>query len=276
MAEGYTEPFSVHYVHLEPNRQIGQHNQPTWELAYVVVGSGKRIVGGDESEFRSGEVLLIPPGIEHCWQFNDKNLDKHGRISNVAVMWTHDYMMTIAESLPQIDLDIEALSGITNAIKFTGEAVRTIRQLMMQMLKEPDYLRAASFIRLLLIVSHTQNAIPVGKAEGARKRMQDKRKSIETFVSCNLSRTLTLDVAAGHLGMNRSSFCVFFKREFGQNFFAYLNARRISMACYLLKSDAQKSVSQVCFACGFTSLSYFDRLFKKTMGQTPKAYRALL
>lgn len=39
---------TVHFDHvfLKPVEQIGMHKQPTWELSFVVTGSGVRTIGG--------------------------------------------------------------------------------------------------------------------------------------------------------------------------------------------------------------------------------------
>lgn len=49
---------------------------------------------------------------------------------------------------------------------------------------------------------------------------------------------------------------------------SYRNACRIRKACRLL--DAGKSVTDVAFALGFCSTSYFTTVFKRETGETPK------
>lgn len=54
---------------------------------------------------------------------------------------------------------------------------------------------------------------------------------------------------------------------------SYLNNYRISMAAKLLL-HTDDSILNICSACGFSSGSYFGKLFRQTMGCTPREYRS--
>ena len=56
----------------------------------------------------------------------------------------------------------------------------------------------------------------------------------------------------------------------------YLNRKRLLYACKLLKENPYLKVSAVCESAGFTSLSVFQRYFKKEMGMTAAEYRAAI
>lgn len=52
----------------------------------------------------------------------------------------------------------------------------------------------------------------------------------------------------------------------------YLNEYRLAMAATLL-SDTDKTLSDICYSCGFKSPSYFGKRFKERSGMSPKKYR---
>ena len=79
-------------------------------------------------------------------------------------------------------------------------------------------------------------------------------------------------MVARHIGMNRTSFCIFFKRTTGQTFVTYLNEHRIRLACQLLRQK-KMSVSEICYAVGFNDVPYFNRVFKRCNGVTPRKYK---
>ena len=70
-------------------------------------------------------------------------------------------------------------------------------------------------------------------------------------------------------------FCKMFKRFTGINFTDYLARVRIEKSKNLLLNPNLR-VSEIAFEVGFQSLTHFNRVFKKIIGQTPTHYRAQL
>lgn len=58
----------------------------------------------------------------------------------------------------------------------------------------------------------------------------------------------------------------------GMNTTLYIRARRVAMACELLR-DTDLPISEIFVKCGMESANYFSRLFKKEMGISPTEYR---
>ncbi len=72
--------------------------------------------------------------------------------------------------------------------------------------------------------------------------------------------------------MSEPAFCRFFKKKLNKSFFAFVNEYRINMACKLLiETDMQ--VAQVGYECGYESLPFFYRQFKKFLQCSPFAYK---
>ena len=62
------------------------------------------------------------------------------------------------------------------------------------------------------------------------------------------------------------------KRKTGKTYTQLMQDKRMSQAAFLLKNTDRK-VSDISLAVGYENISYFHRLFEKTYGQPPKAYR---
>jgi AraC-like DNA-binding protein len=71
--------------------------------------------------------------------------------------------------------------------------------------------------------------------------------------------------------LSKAAFCRYFKKMTRLTFIEFLNQFRIEQAKILLKSD--KNVTETCYECGFESLSYFNRIFKKVVGQNPMQFK---
>lgn len=66
-----------------------------------------------------------------------------------------------------------------------------------------------------------------------------------------------------------------FKQEFGRSPLHYINEKKIEKSQLLLLTTNQP-VKEIAYTIGFNDLSYFIRLFKKTVGLTPAAYRLIM
>lgn len=77
--------------------------------------------------------------------------------------------------------------------------------------------------------------------------------------------------AVAHISPAHFSRC--FRRVFGETPHRYLQRRRIERSMFLLR-ETDRSVTDICFEVGFTSLGTFSRTFKEIVGQTPSGYRS--
>src|SRR5436190_5943581 len=70
-------------------------------------------------------------------------------------------------------------------------------------------------------------------------------------------------------------FCKMFKKATGMNFTEFVSRTRIERAKNLLLNPNLR-VSEIAFEVGFQSLTHFNRIFKKLVGQSPTEYREQL
>jgi AraC-like DNA-binding protein len=74
-------------------------------------------------------------------------------------------------------------------------------------------------------------------------------------------------------GLSPAHFSREFRRTFGEAPHQYLLTRRLERAAALLR-DTDRSVTEICFAVGLTSLGSFTTSFRRVYGAAPLAYRA--
>ncbi len=106
---------------------------------------------------------------------------------------------------------------------------------------------------------------------GYRKKNIRLLKDLFDYIELHYNEPLTLNQLARQVGMSPKYFCRFFREMTRHTPVEYLNLRRISHACSLL-SEGSCSVTEAAYACGFNDLSYFIRIFHRSMGITPKQY----
>lgn len=92
------------------------------------------------------------------------------------------------------------------------------------------------------------------------------------YVHEHYNTEITLADMSKLLGVSEYHFCRLWKSAVGESFVDYLNFVRVSKADKLLRTT-EKSVLDVALDTGFSSLSYFNRVFKKFRYCSPTVYR---
>ena len=95
------------------------------------------------------------------------------------------------------------------------------------------------------------------------------------FINEHQTEDLRLGLVARAVHTSTFYFCKMFKKVTGINFTDYLSRVRIERAKNLLLNPNLR-VSEIAFEVGFQSLTHFNRVFKKVLGQSPTQYRGQL
>jgi len=95
------------------------------------------------------------------------------------------------------------------------------------------------------------------------------------YIQEHQTEEMTLSQVAKAVNMSSYYFCKMFKRVAGINFTDYVARVRIEKSKNLLLNPNLR-VSEIAFEVGFQSLTHFNRVFKKILGQSPTDYRAQL
>lgn len=92
------------------------------------------------------------------------------------------------------------------------------------------------------------------------------------YIEEHYASEITLEEISGVQNLNPSYFCRLFKRASGSGFVDYLNFVRICKSEKLLAAE-KKSILDISYEVGFSSVSYFNRIFKRYKNCTPTEYR---
>ena len=92
------------------------------------------------------------------------------------------------------------------------------------------------------------------------------------YIQEHQAEDISLSQVARAVNTSTFYFCKMFKKVTGINFTDYLSRVRIEKSKNLLLNPNLR-VSEIAFEVGFQSLTHFNRVFKKVLGQTPTNYR---
>ena len=96
--------------------------------------------------------------------------------------------------------------------------------------------------------------------------------AVRRYIDLHFKEALTLEQLAAEGHMNKFYLSHAFKREFGVSPINYMISKRIEESKYLL-AETDLSMTQIAQLLGFSSLSYFSQVFRRTQSVTPMEYR---
>jgi YesN/AraC family two-component response regulator len=97
-------------------------------------------------------------------------------------------------------------------------------------------------------------------------------RDVINVIEYHVQEPLSLNYLAGRFNINLSYLSTLFKRQTGETITGFINKRRLQLACVLLQDSALR-IQEVAEQCGFLDINYFNRLFKRHYGQTPRDFR---
>lgn len=131
-----------------------------------------------------------------------------------------------------------------------------------------DLLRAAAILRAR--ASQTQRTHDEVQQRGGLMRWQMNR--VIDYIEQHLGETITGKDLAKLINVSIGQLFRAFKASVGIPPLQYVAARRMERACSLLRTT-KEPVSQIALACGFCDQSHLCRVFRRTLGESPTAWR---
>ena len=92
------------------------------------------------------------------------------------------------------------------------------------------------------------------------------------YIDLHFKEALTLEQLADEVHMNKYYLSHAFKREYGVSPINYMISRRVEESKYLL-AETDLPMSQISQLLGFSSLSYFSQVFRRSQNISPMEYR---
>ena len=234
------------------------HTHHFTELFFVVNGEGNFLFRDKTYRIKAGDLVIIPPYMEHTEQSIKGTPLEYYVIGVDGVSFQHTDDQT----------NVQVFCNFSNK--------SLIADLLGQMLYEvrnpaygSDKICQNLLEILLLRIIRYQHVIPVPLTS---TYMTKECARIKEFLDSNYSEHITLDTLTELTHMNKYYMAHSFAKYTGKSPIQYLNQRRMEAACTLLK-DTDHSIASISSSVGFSSQSYFTQAFRKKYSMTPIKYR---
>ncbi|MBP6411662.1 AraC family transcriptional regulator [Flavobacterium sp. 123] len=248
------------------------HFHPEFELTFIEAPHGTRRVGNHVGEFEGSDLVFIGSNIPHL------NFDYGIRTEyqKVVLQIKEDFFKNDFVTTPELSAIYQLFENSKKAICFNG----TTREMVGKRLKKihllPNFEQFIEVLSLfqMLATSDERTFLHEEAFENFyNNKEQSRLKVVYKFIENNFQRNITIEEMGTLTHLSKAAFCRYFKKMTRLTFTEFLNQYRIEQAKRLLKED--KNVTETCFECGFESLSYFNRIFKKVVGQNPIQFKKI-
>ena len=92
------------------------------------------------------------------------------------------------------------------------------------------------------------------------------------YINGNIKKNITIDEICSEVHMSKYHFCRQFKKATDTTVMKYILKTRIVMAKNMLLNE-NLTITEISNRCGFSSVSYFSRVFKEETGVCPLNYK---
>ena len=266
----------------QSNQQQAQQSISSNLLLYITNGSFNMSIDDEVFSVYEGDVLIIPANTIYQPRETD----------GCSYYFVHFTAATLENTLPStIDESLLRYQDVTEkgyAYNFYGKTYSSVINLPIHIKQDNfksyyplqnvferatklniwrnDYekLLLDNIIRELLILISTELATP--------QMSNNTLKKILHYINKHYNENLTLTSIAEHFGFSTSYITKLFRNFLGKGTVDYINDLRLTAACeYLISSNY--SIGEISNKIGYINQYYFNRLFKKKYGVTPKDFR---
>lgn len=257
--------------------EIPLHFHPEIEITYILKGGGYRMTGDYLEPFDSGELILVPSNIPHCWIYNPESCIPDGNRECIYIQFPSSFLEEGMAFFPEWKHIVHKLMSIRQVIKIEGGTCEQIKSMIKQMVSLDANEKLLTLIRIIQLVGTTCSLCPICLQSNVCNDITNNMNRIQTilkYIVENYKSKILLSDVAAILNMTDTGFCAFFKRETKQNFISFVNEYRLDSACSMLRDYPEMDIKEVAWECGFTDTPYFNRYFKKIKRMTPRQWRS--
>ncbi len=250
------------------------HFHPEYEINFIANARGaRRVVGDSIEEIDDYELVMVGPNLYHGWE-NFRNTGKV-LLHEITIQFPRDIFgeSLIAKNMLKPIRDL--LNNAQRGLSFSKETARQIEGRLTSLSQKRGFDSFIEFQSLLydLATSRGQRLLTNLSFQHSNDFHNSERiEKIYNYVRANFSKKIMLEEAAALLNMSVVSFSRLIKQRTGKSFIEFVNEMRLGYATRLL-IESNKSVSEICYECGFNNISNFNRTFKKKQKCTPSEFR---
>ncbi len=246
------------------------HYHPQVELVYVEADAGIRHVGTHISGYTQSDLVFIGGNLPHL------NFDYRLRSEyhQIVIQLKTDFLGTAISIAPELSEISKLFKDAEYGIAFYGETKQIVSNKLKQLGTMSAFDQLMELIHIFKILADTrERSLLNNDLSSSAFILKDKIRmgAIYEYIDAHFDQKPDVNKVAAKVHLTTPAFCRYFKRQTNMTFTDFVNQYRIERAKNLLMQD--QNVTETCYAVGFESISYFNKLFNKIVGENPSAFK---
>jgi AraC-like DNA-binding protein len=249
------------------------HQHEEIQISYIAKGEGTLVVGDTVSDYKEGDILLIGSNLPHVFRSDASSEHKSLMLSlffGKKSFGDHFFELTEFASLKSIFE--KSIYGIK--VESNKGSLKKLFVRLKTSTKIERFITLLEILRLISISNIKQLSSFVylkSYSDSHGKRMS----AIFEYTMNHYSETIDLTTIADIANMTPNAFCKYFKQRTNKTYVQFLSEVRIENAYKFLLKHKEMPIEEVALLAGFTSISNFNRKFKRIKNATPSEFRKL-
>ena len=227
-------------------------------------------MGDHISAYKESDLVLIGSNIPHLNFDYGIQTDYNKEVLHLSPNFKNRVFNEIAELKLILNLFERSQCGIAFSGKTKEEVGKRLKELYL-LDPFPQFLEVLHIFQILAASEEYELLHGEPFINKYNEKQQKRLREVYSFVDRNYQNKIGIDQVAALCHLEKAAFCRYFKKATGNTFISFLNQYRISQAKRLLL--AGKNIGESCYECGFESLSYFNRTFKKVTAENPSDFK---
>lgn len=246
------------------------HFHDEYEFLCVKSGCMKCMTDEGEVSAYAGDIIFVNSRVPHSTYRIEDNTDEY-LVQFKSPVSIKGPLRYVSRFLRSADIQCCVFSHKDESSK---ELADYITRIMFYDKEKPEAYEHYVTANLYMIVAflHKHQIVAHETSFGDMKLIERIMPALN-YIDENYSEQMSLETLSDYMGLNPSYFCRLFKKAIGSTFTEYLNFVRVCKAEHLLKHGS--NISDTAYNVGFSSLSYFNRIFKKYKLCSPSDYKKI-
>jgi len=246
------------------------HYHPEIELVYVEADAGIRHVGSHISGYTQSDLVFIGSNIPHLNFDYRLRSDYH----QVVIQLREDFLGSAINLAPEFSTIQQLFKKASSGVAFGADTKALVVEKLKRLDQFNSFQQLMGLIEIFQILANAKDFELLNDDDmSIQFFLKDKIRmgAIYEYIDANYNRKPDVNVVAEKVHLTTPAFCRYFKRQTNMTFTDFVNQYRIDMAKNHLMQD--RNITETCYAVGFESLSYFNKLFNKIVGQNPSDFK---